>query len=66
MVATRAVRVNCSPAAAFGPIRRIGGRTGWYALDWFWTLRGFLDAVRGGVGLRRGRRDAEDLRVERD
>jgi uncharacterized protein YbjT (DUF2867 family) len=63
MVATRAVRLNCPPDAAFAPIQRIGGRTGWYALDWFWTLRGFLDTLRGGVGLRRGRRDAQDLRV---
>jgi uncharacterized protein YbjT (DUF2867 family) len=63
MVATRAVRVSCPPAEAFAPIRRIGGRTGWYALDWFWALRGFLDTLRGGVGLRRGRRDAQDLRV---
>jgi hypothetical protein len=63
MVATRAVRLNCPPDAAFAPIQRIGGRTGWYAIDWFWTLRGFLDTLRGGVGLRRGRRDAQDLRV---
>jgi uncharacterized protein YbjT (DUF2867 family) len=63
MVATRAVRVSCPPDEAFAPIGRIGGRTGWYALDWFWTLRGFLDTLRGGVGLRRGRRDAQDLRV---
>jgi uncharacterized protein YbjT (DUF2867 family) len=63
MVATRAVRVSCSPHEAFAPIRRLGGRTGWYALDWFWRLRGFLDTLRGGVGLRRGRRDAEHLRV---
>jgi uncharacterized protein YbjT (DUF2867 family) len=63
MVATRAVRVSCRPDEAFEPIRRIGGRTGWYALDWFWRLRGLLDTLRGGVGLRRGRRDPHDLRL---
>jgi uncharacterized protein YbjT (DUF2867 family) len=63
MVATHAVRVGCRPHEAFAPIRRIGGRTGWYALDWFWQARGFLDTLRGGVGLRRGRRDPQDLRV---
>jgi uncharacterized protein YbjT (DUF2867 family) len=63
MVATRAVRVSHPPHEAFLPIRRIGGRTGWYALDWFWRLRGLLDTLRGGVGLRRGRRDPHDLRV---
>jgi uncharacterized protein YbjT (DUF2867 family) len=63
MVATRAVRVSCPPHEAFAPIRRIGGRTGWYALDWFWRLRGLVDTLRGGVGSRRGRRDAQHLRV---
>ena len=63
MVATRAVRVSCRPREAFAPIVRIGGGTGWYALDWFWRVRGFLDTLRGGVGLRRGRRDPQHLRV---
>jgi uncharacterized protein YbjT (DUF2867 family) len=63
MVATQAVRVSCRPDEAFQPIRRIGGRTGWYALDWFWQLRGLVDTLRGGVGLRRGRRDPHDLRL---
>jgi uncharacterized protein YbjT (DUF2867 family) len=63
MVATRAVGVSCPPGEAFEPIRRIGGRTGWYALNRFWRLRGLLDTLRGGVGLRRGRRDPQHLRV---
>jgi uncharacterized protein YbjT (DUF2867 family) len=63
LVASRAVRVSRAPADAFAPIQRIGGSTGWYAADWFWRLRGFLDTLRGGVGLRRGRRDPYDLRV---
>ena len=62
-VSSRAVSVGRPPEQAFEPIRRIGGRTGWYATDWFWTLRGLLDTLRGGVGLRRGRRDPVDLRV---
>jgi hypothetical protein len=48
---------------AFRLIERIGGETGWYATDWFWVLRGSLDRLRGGVGQRRGRRDARRLRV---
>ena len=48
---------------AFDPIRCIGGATGWYATEWFWKARGLLDTLRGGVGLRRGRRDQVDLRV---
>lgn len=33
----------------------IGGTRGWYYLDWLWDIRGFLDKLVGGVGLRRGR-----------
>jgi uncharacterized protein YbjT (DUF2867 family) len=62
-VSSRVVEIECRPARAFEPIRRIGGPTGWYASDWFWRARGLLDTLRGGVGLRRGRRDQIDLRV---
>jgi uncharacterized protein YbjT (DUF2867 family) len=62
-VASRVVRVDRRSEEAFLPIQRIGGSTGWYAANWFWRLRGFLDTLRGGVGLRRGRRDPYDLRV---
>jgi uncharacterized protein YbjT (DUF2867 family) len=62
-VASRAIRVGHKPEEAFAPIQRIGGSTGWYSANWFWRLRGFLDTLRGGVGLRRGRRDPYDLRV---
>ena len=51
------------PEQAFAPIRRIGGRTGWYYGNWLWTVRGFMDLLLGGVGVRRGRRDDETLRV---
>jgi uncharacterized protein YbjT (DUF2867 family) len=62
-VSSRAMNVSRAPAQTFEPIKRIGGRTGWYAGDWFWRARGLFDTVRGGVGLRRGRRDPVDLRV---
>jgi len=63
LVSSRVIQVPNAPARAFYPIKRIGGRTGWYAADWFWRARGLLDTLRGGVGLRRGRRDRIDLRV---
>jgi uncharacterized protein YbjT (DUF2867 family) len=63
LVDSRAVTVPVPPAAAFAPIRRIGGTTGWYHGDALWRLRGFLDILSGGVGLRRGRRDPEQLAV---
>jgi uncharacterized protein YbjT (DUF2867 family) len=62
-VSSQAAHVDRLPAHAFDPIRRIGGETGWYATTWFWKARGLLDTLRGGVGLRRGRRDQVDLRV---
>jgi uncharacterized protein YbjT (DUF2867 family) len=46
---------------AFTPIRRIGGNNGWYYSNWLWQLRGFLDLLAGGPGLRRGRRNSESL-----
>ena len=48
---------------AFRPIRRIGGATGWYYGNWLWRLRGFVDTLVGGVGLRRGRRNPDSVRV---
>ena len=44
-------------------VERIGGDNGWYGSDWLWYLRGLLDRIFGGVGLRRGRRDPYKLRV---
>jgi hypothetical protein len=61
IVDSRSVRVPRPPHEAFAPVRRIGGATGWYYGDWLWRLRGFLDLLLGGVGVRRGRRDPDDL-----
>ncbi|MEQ9592705.1 MAG: SDR family oxidoreductase, partial [Cyclobacteriaceae bacterium] len=43
------------PSTTLEKIWRLGGRTGWYYGDWLWVLRGFIDQLFGGVGLRRGR-----------
>jgi uncharacterized protein YbjT (DUF2867 family) len=61
IVDSQTVAVSCKPAAAFGPIRRIGGQTGWYYANWLWRLRGFMDLLVGGAGMRRGRRSQESL-----
>ena len=44
---------------AFLPIARIGGHRGWYYGTWLWRIRGAIDLLMGGVGMRRGRRDPE-------
>ncbi len=62
-VDSRTIRVAAPPPVAFEPIVRLGGTTGWYAAETLWRLRGFLDLLVGGVGLRRGRRDPGHLIV---
>jgi uncharacterized protein YbjT (DUF2867 family) len=63
LIDSRSVRVATLPPAAFAPIQRIGGATGWYCGDWLWRIRGWLDLLMGGVGMRRGRRDSEQLKA---
>lgn len=58
----QAVVLAATPARAFGPIQRIGGRRGWYFGNWLWLLRGLVDLALGGVGMRRGRRHPVHLR----
>ena len=55
--------VAAPPAACFAVIARLGGREGWLAFDWLWRLRGFLDLLAGGVGMRRGRPENRPLLV---
>ena len=61
IVDSRTTEVRSSNERAFAPIRRIGGETGWYYGNLLWRIRGFLDRLVGGVGLRRGRRDPEHV-----
>jgi uncharacterized protein YbjT (DUF2867 family) len=63
LVDSRTVVVEVPPDQAFVPIQRIGGLTGWYYGNWLWTVRGFIDLLVGGVGVRRGRRDEDNLHV---
>jgi uncharacterized protein YbjT (DUF2867 family) len=60
---TRSVNVPVPPPKAFAPIQRIGGATGWYYGPGLWRLRGWLDLLVGGVGMRRGRRHPQELRA---
>lgn len=53
--------LDAAPQEVWKPIVRIGGATGWYSADALWVLRGAVDRLVGGVGLRRGRRDPDRL-----
>lgn len=59
----RHLPVDGSREALWRVIEGIGGDNGWYSFPLAWAVRGWLDRFAGGVGLRRGRRDAERLRV---
>ena len=59
----RRARTADDPATVFARLEVVGGDTGWYVGDALWRLRGFLDELVGGVGMRRGRRDPVHLRV---
>lgn len=53
------VEIAASPEAIFQAVCRIGGGNGWYAADVLWQIRGLMDRLVGGPGLRRGRRQPE-------
>ncbi|WP_217180091.1 SDR family oxidoreductase [Streptomyces sp. AC495_CC817] len=55
--------VSAPPRALWRVVEAIGGENGWYSSPLAWSLRGWADRLVGGVGLRRGRRDAVRLRI---
>lgn len=55
--------VDLPPEMVFCAYTGIGGRRGWLYMDWAWGIRGWLDKLVGGVGLRRGRRDPDEIRT---
>jgi uncharacterized protein YbjT (DUF2867 family) len=61
LVDHRHMVVSVAPERAFAAIERIGGANGWYAYDWLWQLRGWMDRAIGGPGMARGRRDPARL-----
>jgi uncharacterized protein YbjT (DUF2867 family) len=61
LVDHRRAVVAVPPERAFAAIERIGGANGWYACDWLWQLRGWMDRCVGGPGMSRGRREPERL-----
>ncbi|HSF83364.1 MAG TPA: SDR family oxidoreductase [Anaerolineales bacterium] len=55
--------VPAPPEVTFKVFSGIGGQRGWFYMNWAWVIRGWMDRLIGGVGLRRGRRDPDELRV---
>ena len=56
-------RSEASPEALFATVSGIGGHRGWYVAEPLWSIRGVVDVLLGGVGMRRGRRHPDELRV---
>jgi len=61
LIDSRSATVRAKAPAAFAAVERIGGDNGWYAADALWQVRGWMDLLMGGVGMRRGRRDPSRL-----
>jgi uncharacterized protein YbjT (DUF2867 family) len=59
----RATVVHSTPEALWRVVEGLGGERGYYSFPAAWEVRGWIDRVSGGVGLKRGRRDPDRLRV---
>ena len=59
----RQLAVDAPAEAIFRAFTGLGGTRGWLYMNWAWRIRGAFDRLCGGVGLRRGRRDADSVRV---
>jgi len=57
---TRKVNIS-DPGNALNKVFSIGGSTGWYYANWLWSMRGILDKMFGGVGIRRGRKNLTEI-----
>ena len=62
IIEDRRIEINKSKEIIFNYILSIGGANGWLYANFLWVLRGYIDLIFGGVGLRRGRRDPLELK----
>jgi uncharacterized protein YbjT (DUF2867 family) len=63
LVDERVATTSATPEALFTALSSLGGSKGWHSGEWLWRVRGYLDLIWGGPGLRRGRRHPSDLMV---
>lgn len=61
MTDVQTAQSSADPPELFRAFTRIGGNNGYYTMNWAWSLRGLLDSLVGGVGLRRGRRHPTEI-----
>lgn len=63
IIERRRLRVSATPGKVYRQFTGIGARRGWYFANWTWRIRGMIDRLLGGAGLRRGRRHPGELRI---
>ena len=63
IIERRQISIQSSSAEVYREFSSLGGKKGWLYMDWAWDLRGFIDRLVGGVGMRRGRRHPQKLRT---
>ncbi len=63
IIERREMKVHAPANAVYRLFSSLGGERGWLALDFAWKLRGMMDRLFGGVGMRRGRHDPHEVRV---
>ena len=61
MTDVQTAQSSADPPELFRAFTRIGGNNGYYTMNWAWSLRGLLDSLVGGVGLRRGMRHPTEI-----
>ena len=62
MLERRRLFLDLPPGPVFRAYTGLGGERGWLFLNWTWLIRGWMDKLIGGVGLRRGRRNPDEIR----
>ncbi len=63
IVEKKSILINASPEKVYAVIASLGGKTGWLYADALWDIRGAMDRMIGGPGMRRGRRSATEVRA---
>lgn len=63
LYSAHAVQIRDTMEQVWNVVKCIGGTNGWYKDDYLWRIRGFMDKMVGGPGLRRGRRDPDELYI---